>query len=499
MVGTATRRRPAAGWSLTRAFHDLATVLGRLRSFLTRVAASRSAMKRPIVPSSTASGRIRRKLAHRAKRERPLRTPWSAGPRSRDHASSGSTSAVLSIGRRPDASIAAARSLQVQLLGRSLGCAVFFYANWHLSYNHVGYFDGPATEKPLLHTWSLAVEEQFYLVWPLLFIALYHFVDRKALPHVILALLCLSLAASQYILQKDAAAAFYLLPYRAWELLLGAYYCVPLYAGPVEDDRNLFRRAWGCSDRLCGSVFQCSDAVPRHPLSYSVRRSRTSNFCGPAGQPSEQFRSRRKAAPFRRQDIVFALLDTLASFSLTRMTLDRDTTQGEGLIIIAVSVVAATLTWHFVESPARKAVISFPALAGVTASAMLAIGLCGSLFNITQGLPFRVSDRIVQADAARDAGHKGEGECRPVKAPVSIGCAIGSPPHDDKYDFVIWGDFLTRAILLSLFRSKPLSVALQGLLSGMPAAAPFSMMPGFRQAAPRPTIEPSDGSRRRRI
>ena len=201
----------------------------------------------------------------------------------------------------------------LQLLGRSLGGAVFFYANWHF-YNHVGYFDGPAAEKPLLHTWSLAVEEQFYLIWPLLFIALYHFVGRKALPHVILALLCLSLVASQYILQKDAAAAFYLLPYRAWELLLGAYIAFLYTQVPSKIDRNLFRRSWSCSDRLCGSVFQCSDAVPWHSLSYSVRRSGASNFCGPAGQPSEQFRSRRKAAPFHRQDIVFALLDTLASF-----------------------------------------------------------------------------------------------------------------------------------------------------------------------------------------
>ncbi len=51
--------------------------------------------------------------------------------------------------------------LDLRLFGRSIVSAVFFYANWHF-YTQAGYFDGPAIEKPLLHTWSLAVEEQFY-------------------------------------------------------------------------------------------------------------------------------------------------------------------------------------------------------------------------------------------------------------------------------------------------------------------------------------------------
>jgi hypothetical protein len=103
---------------------------------------------------------------------------------------------------------------------------------------------------------------------------------------------------------------------------------------------------------------------------------------------------------------------------------------------------------------------------------MLAIGLCGSLFNITHGLPFRVSEGAVQADAARDAGRKGDGECRAVKAPVSIGCAIGSLPHDDKYDFVIWGDSHARHLALA-FSEQAAKRGLAGIIVWNAGCGPF--------------------------
>ncbi len=100
---------------------------------------------------------------------------------------------------------------ELRVFGRSIISTVLFYSNW-LFYSKVNYFDGPAMEKPLLHTWSLAVEEQYYIVWPLVLAAIYRAGRRKALPYIILALLCLSLAASQIVLEPDPAQAFYLHP-----------------------------------------------------------------------------------------------------------------------------------------------------------------------------------------------------------------------------------------------------------------------------------------------
>nr|WP_303831107.1 acyltransferase family protein [Asticcacaulis taihuensis] len=81
------------------------------------------------------------------------------------------------------------------------------------------YFDASASLKPLLHTWSLGVEEQFYLVFPLLLLALRRFA-RRFLWGIIAGLAVVSLVAAQITIRPEAA--FYLPTTRAFELLIGA-------------------------------------------------------------------------------------------------------------------------------------------------------------------------------------------------------------------------------------------------------------------------------------
>jgi hypothetical protein len=97
----------------------------RFETCLVRDAASISVMKASITESSTASGAIPRRLAQWAKRDRPLRIRVSVFARSSVHASSSVTFAVLTIGRKPEASIAAARSLRMfaQRFRDTLACA----------------------------------------------------------------------------------------------------------------------------------------------------------------------------------------------------------------------------------------------------------------------------------------------------------------------------------------------------------------------------------------
>ena len=86
------------------------------------------------------------------------------------------------------------------------------------------YFSGPLA-KPLLHTWSLAVEEQFYLFWPLLILV---FRRTRKWMLVVLALSLVSFAAGMMIEVRSPKTAFYLLPFRAWQFGLGmiAYFLV---------------------------------------------------------------------------------------------------------------------------------------------------------------------------------------------------------------------------------------------------------------------------------
>lgn len=104
--------------------------------------------------------------------------------------------------------------------GRSLLAVSVFLSNllfWRTS----GYFDLAADEKPLLHTWSLGVEEQFYIVFPLL-VAMCWRLGVRRLGLLLMGMGVLSLLASQWALERYAVASFFLAPFRAWELLVGA-------------------------------------------------------------------------------------------------------------------------------------------------------------------------------------------------------------------------------------------------------------------------------------
>jgi len=91
---------------------------------------------------------------------------------------------------------------------------IFFYLN-------TGYFDASASTMPLLHTWSLAIEEQFYLVLPVALVVVYRF-RRNWAKMSLLILLLISFFAGLTTLASNPKAAFYLPQYRAWELAAGS-------------------------------------------------------------------------------------------------------------------------------------------------------------------------------------------------------------------------------------------------------------------------------------
>jgi peptidoglycan/LPS O-acetylase OafA/YrhL len=132
---------------------------------------------------------------------------------------------------------------------QSLVAVPAFFSNvlfWKTS----GYFETASELKPLLHTWSLAIEEQFYLVFPV-FLLLVWRVGQRWVIVVLTAVFVLSLGVAQWGAVNEPAGAFYLLPARGWELLVGAL--IAFYFS--SNDKNFFSKPTNEIGSLVG--FSC--------------------------------------------------------------------------------------------------------------------------------------------------------------------------------------------------------------------------------------------------
>ncbi len=109
---------------------------------------------------------------------------------------------------------------EAQLTLRSGAWSLLFAGNLFFQAHTGGYFDPSAAHLPLLHLWSLGVEEQFYLIWPVLMLWLLR-TQREFALKVLIGLSLLSLAITEVMIFVGVNAAFFLMPARFWELAIG--------------------------------------------------------------------------------------------------------------------------------------------------------------------------------------------------------------------------------------------------------------------------------------
>jgi peptidoglycan/LPS O-acetylase OafA/YrhL len=151
--------------------------------------------------------------------------------------------------------------VEMEDFAKSLVASIFSQSNFYF-WSQSGYFDAPAALKPLLHTWSLAVEEQFYVFFPLFLLAIRRFFPtRLRLSIVLIAILSFVASAIGAYLYPNST--FYLAPTRAWELLLGTLLSLKLFpeiSGAVW--RNGSTIAGITSILLAAVFFSSSTAFP---------------------------------------------------------------------------------------------------------------------------------------------------------------------------------------------------------------------------------------------
>jgi peptidoglycan/LPS O-acetylase OafA/YrhL len=110
--------------------------------------------------------------------------------------------------------------MDLKLLAKQSASAITFWSNI-LFWRENGYFDSSSETKLLLHTWSLSVEWQFYLLYPLMMLAILRTRARRFAVHLLMALAALSFVLCVWLSGRNPGSGFFLLPPRAWEMIAG--------------------------------------------------------------------------------------------------------------------------------------------------------------------------------------------------------------------------------------------------------------------------------------
>jgi peptidoglycan/LPS O-acetylase OafA/YrhL len=337
-------------------------------------------------------------------------------------------------------------------LGSSTVAAALFCSNV-LFYLRSGYFDSPAEAKPLLHTWSLAVEEQYYIFFPLLLLLIARFGSRRFLPWLA-GLAALSFLACAVVTRIDAAAAFYLIPTRAWELFVGSVLSLQAFPAPTGRRTRDAVAALGAA-LIVWAVCLYTPQTPFPGVAAALPTLGAALVIhAGGGGPSTVSRL------LSLKPVVFV---GLISYSLylwhwpvivyARLYLVRAPDAVQAAAMAAASLGLAVLSWRYVETPFRTKRL-FPRTApllGAAAAAVLMMLGGGLALRTSAGLPQRPFAQLAGgADPAWrhwgrcEVAFDGRGSLRDL---CDLGRANGVP------SFVLWGDSHARALASGVSRS----------------------------------------------
>lgn len=338
--------------------------------------------------------------------------------------------------------------LDYKSLGIHSVFAIFFLSNIKF-WREAGYFDTQSHEKWLLHTWSLAVEWQFYLLLPLVLVAVWKWrSDRQSVALVLLIGLLTSLVLSVILTPREPTAAFYLLPTRAWEMLAGGLVFLlatrPLTAGT----RFAFEAAGFVL--IIGAIvgFDSSSSwpgwralVPVTGTLLILLAARSNSFW--TGLSVTQWLGTRSYSLYLwHWPIVVALtyFGQQENPSLIAM--------GLGL-----TLVLGHLSYHLVESPTRR-------LLNNQSFSKSSLGLCaftlpviflGSVIYLNQGIIGRLDPKVESISLESLNKNPRSDECTLNSGVVSPSCMFGG----NDLQAIVLGDSHANAIISAIVSAAP--------------------------------------------
>jgi peptidoglycan/LPS O-acetylase OafA/YrhL len=331
--------------------------------------------------------------------------------------------------------------LPADLVGfcRGLVATLLFTANIYF-WRDTDYFSRSAETKPLLHTWSLGVEEQFYIFFPLLLVLLVRIMPRLAV-YVITLTAVASLALNIFINHIGGQLpAFYLLPTRAWELGLGAIVALLPFNFRVRPALADILSWLGFALLVTGVLIPISSPYGIPVALPVVVGTALIVFAGRHCKPTVN-----RALSWRAIVFVGLISYSLYLWHWPIIVLTRYYfVDGIPPFVVALEVVAIALcafsSWRYVERPFRDRRRPIRTVVLCTGSGALALGCAAGLILLFRGLPDRLNAEAAVINEAVDTHYR----CPPtdyLRIGLSRACPMNLPsgnPADA--EMVLLGD-----------------------------------------------------------
>lgn len=320
--------------------------------------------------------------------------------------------------------------------------ANLYFGTNHLFLGEDGYFDPASENKPLLHTWSLAVEEQFYFVFPLIVLGLYRWWGRKAWLPTIIALAVVSFGFNLVLGGRDPDADYFLAPARAWELLIGAIVALLPAAALAVRWRGPLAFA-GLVMILASTVLFDRDMVyPGYAGLLPCLGAASLIYAGAVDMPAvNRWVGNRFLRFFGVISYSFYLWHWPA-LVFARYLLVEPPTLAQRIAILGAVFLVSVLSWKYVEQPFRAGRgLSGRQVVGRAAAAALVVLGCGIAVLAMHGLPGRT--QFDPAVIAVENEKFRTGDCFANGSSLKHGlyldhCSFGTAAVTP--DVLLWGD-----------------------------------------------------------
>jgi peptidoglycan/LPS O-acetylase OafA/YrhL len=326
-------------------------------------------------------------------------------------------------------------------------------------YMQAGYFDVAAELKPLLHTWSLSLEEQYYVVTPVLLMLVARYFNRKYLL-IIIPSAVISFAACLYGTTENQGAVFYMLPTRAWELLIGSILAIARLP-PIRSDKANQSLALGGMAMILVSIFRFDNQIA-FPGAYAALPTLGTAILIYTGRS----RTTLINAALSLRPVVFI---GLISYSLylwhwpaivfSKYVKSTELSNTESIVMLLLIFVISVLSWRFIETPFRRKRL-------LPARKQLFLGSLGAV-TVLIGASLFTTVSILDSEWRRWRS------CEGVEERLSAGeglCVIGEVAGGPS--FIVWGDSHARA-LNSAAHASALRVGVTGVIASQSACPPL--------------------------